>query len=345
MHSISIIIPVFNVDKYLSKCLDSILVDNHFDGELICVNDGSTDNSLQILKNYGERYNNLTIISQDNAGLGAARNTGIKYATGEYLMFIDSDDFLQLDSLPLIVSSIDGEDILYFNAKYYTKSSYEFIPLLPQINKCSGMDYYEKVISHGNIATAICVCLGIYRKQFLLDNNLYMPTGIYHEDELFTPKALFFAQRVSTIPVTAYNYRIREGSITYYTTSKHLKDISFIVSELFRFFKKRQYLNYYTKERIIILLYAAIERSLYNNIPRQHFFNLSNWYIFFKCTKNRMERRIAMLLLFDFKTAVLYRDYKLSHWKRKIIKTYIVKALVINGYCPAGVKSFCIKDY
>lgn len=319
MHSISIIIPVYNVDKYLAECLDSILVENDFDGEIICINDGSTDNSLHVLKQYSEKYNNITVISQDNAGLGAARNTGIKYATGEYLMFIDSDDFLQPNSLPQIASSIAGEDILYFNANNYINTSYVSIPSLPQIKRCCGMDYFTKVITPGEIYTAICVCLGIYRKQFLIENNLSMPTGIYHEDELFTPKALFFAKRVSTIPVTAYNYRIRKGSITDRITIKHLKDISFIATELFRFFKKHQYLKSFVKERISFLFYTAIERSLSNKISRHHFFNLTNWYVFFRCSRNRMERRIAILLLFNFHTALLYRNYKLPKWKRKII--------------------------
>jgi glycosyltransferase involved in cell wall biosynthesis len=99
---LSIIIPVYNVEKYLSKCLDSVLVDNAFTGQVICVNDGSTDNSLTILEQYAKKYSNIEIITQSNAGLSATRNAGIKAAKGEYVCFLDSDDYWE----PNVISSL-----------------------------------------------------------------------------------------------------------------------------------------------------------------------------------------------------------------------------------------------
>ena len=118
--SLSIVIPVYNVEQYLPKCLDSVLVDNQFTGQVICVNDGSTDGSLAILEEYVARYSNMEIISQSNAGLSAARNVGLQAASGDYVMFLDSDDWLKPNALFKLSELIHGEDVIYFNGlKYY----------------------------------------------------------------------------------------------------------------------------------------------------------------------------------------------------------------------------------
>ena len=94
MPKISVIVPIFNVEKYLKECLESIINQTFKDIEIICINDGSTDNSLDILNQYAEKDNRIKVITQSNQGLSAARNTGIKYANGEYISFIDSDDYI-----------------------------------------------------------------------------------------------------------------------------------------------------------------------------------------------------------------------------------------------------------
>ena len=99
MVKVSVIIPVYNVEKYLGECLESIIDQSLEDIEIVCVNDGSTDNSLSILESYAELDNRIKIISQENHGLAAARNTGLKNINGDYVYFIDSDDFLELSAL------------------------------------------------------------------------------------------------------------------------------------------------------------------------------------------------------------------------------------------------------
>ena len=99
MVKVSVIIPVYNVEKYLEECLESIIDQSLEDIEIVCVNDGSTDNSLSILESYAELDNRIKIISQENHGLAAARNTGLKNINGDYVYFIDSDDFLELSAL------------------------------------------------------------------------------------------------------------------------------------------------------------------------------------------------------------------------------------------------------
>ena len=113
---LSFIIPVYNVEKYVAKCLDSILVGNAFTGQVICVNDGSTDGSGKILEQYATKYPNVEIITQPNAGLSAARNSGIKAATGEYVCFLDSDDYWEPNVLGELMEQIDRDnlDVLRF---------------------------------------------------------------------------------------------------------------------------------------------------------------------------------------------------------------------------------------
>ncbi len=113
---ISIIVPIYNVDAYLPKCLDSLINQTYQDMEIICVNDGSTDSSLEILQQYQAKDNRIRVISQKNQGLSGARNTGISLATGEWMMFVDSDDWLDVDCCERLMEIIDSNmDVCFFS--------------------------------------------------------------------------------------------------------------------------------------------------------------------------------------------------------------------------------------
>ena len=105
MKKISVIVPVYNVEKYLSECLDSVLSQDEKDIEVICVNDGSTDKSLEILKEYKEKDDRIIIVTQDNKGLAEARNSGLNVAKGEYIFFLDSDDKMREGTLSKLYST------------------------------------------------------------------------------------------------------------------------------------------------------------------------------------------------------------------------------------------------
>ena len=109
MVKISVVIPVYNVEKYLEQCLDSVIAQSFEDIEVICVNDGSTDSSLEILKRYADNDSRIKIISQKNKGAGAARNVGIENAAGEYVYFMDSDDYLNSDAFERLNGFLDDE--------------------------------------------------------------------------------------------------------------------------------------------------------------------------------------------------------------------------------------------
>lgn len=212
---ISIIIPIYNVEKYLQRCLNSVLEQKYQDWEAILVDDGSKDDSGKIADEYALRYANIRVIHQNNAGLSVARNEGLNQSTGKYVMFLDSDDYLIEDRLNEIVQEIeDGLDVLYYDInRIYNGNSTRFSKL--NVANCgisSGLSYLEAELNSGKfLAMAQCA---LYRREFLINNNLYFKKGIYHEDEHWMPRVQIAARCVKYVPLSVYAYEIRPGSIT-----------------------------------------------------------------------------------------------------------------------------------
>ncbi len=234
----SIIIPIYNVEKYLRDCLDSVLGQTCPDWEAICVNDGSTDESNAILEEYLEKDSRFKVINQDNRGLSSARNTGMDNAEGNYILFLDSDDWLGKNALEVLAGNMGGEDLICFSGRRYFENDYSFHPAdsLSKKQYASGMDYYnDNALQHRDFAF-VCVVLRAYRRQFLLENVLRFKEGIYHEDNLFTPLACFYARKVRMIDESLYNYRVRESSITTTDNPQRLKDLMETANELAAFF-------------------------------------------------------------------------------------------------------------
>jgi len=241
----SIIIPVYNVENYLRDCLDSVLNQSFNDWEAICVNDGSTDGSAAILESYAEQDSRFIVISQPNGGLSAARNTGLDAAQGDYVLFLDSDDWLESDALHILSGSITDEDLLCFNGRRFFEKEREYENadhLEPAVYE-SGWDYYShNALCHRNFAF-VCVVLRCYRRSYLLDHGLRFKTGIYHEDNLFTPLACYQAYQVRVINDCLYNYRVRSDSITTTSNPKRLRDLLETANSLAAFFISEKGIN------------------------------------------------------------------------------------------------------
>jgi glycosyltransferase involved in cell wall biosynthesis len=217
----SIIIPVYNVEQYLQDCLNSIVAQSYFDYEVICVNDGSTDGSLAILKEYEKNYSQITVITQSNKGLSGARNAGIRAAKGDYLFFLDSDDWIEPTALEVLSRQLSGEDMVCFNGRrVFENGKTEEPDAGISESSLSGWEYYNKYALVPRKFHFVCTVLRLYRREYLLKNNLFFEEGIYHEDNLFTPLACYYAQTVKVIPDCLYIYRIREGSITFDVSSR-----------------------------------------------------------------------------------------------------------------------------
>lgn len=234
---ISIIIPVYNVEQYLRDCLNSVVTQTYPDYEVICVNDGSTDGSLAILEEFQNKYNQIKVISQQNRGLSGARNAGIRAAKGDYLFFLDSDDWIEPNTLEILAQKQRGEDLVCFNGRRVFEDGRTEEPDSGiEETKLKGWEYYGKYALVRRKFHFVCSVLRLYRREYLLEHKLFFEEGIYHEDNLFTPFACYYAQTVKVIPDCLYIYRIREGSITTTINFKRIKDLIWVDNKLATFF-------------------------------------------------------------------------------------------------------------
>lgn len=228
----SFIVPVYNVEKYLSRCLDSLLTQNYQNFEIICINDGSPDNSINILQMYQKKHNNIFIINQENKGLGGARNTGLKYASGDYIWFIDSDDWIEPTSLYLLnnyISQEGSKDMILFNA-YRTKQKGLEGKLIRASNKTkfeNGIDYARSLLDgNGLLFSWIKIC----KRDLFVKSGFQFQKGFF-EDISEIP---FYANNIHTIGYLEeplYNYFVNDKSIMH-TYDRRIFDAFFQLANL-----------------------------------------------------------------------------------------------------------------
>lgn len=233
MIKISIIIPVYNVEKYLSGCLDSIISQTFSDFEIICINDGSTDESLRVLQEYKNKDNRIKIIDKQNEGSGIARNLGLSIATGEYVYFVDSDDWLEDNTvLEKIYNAAEKDvlDILIFGGySCYTKCGklikWKGKYKLESLNR----KYFKNVFGAKDIKKDIfkfpsTAWTKLYRREFLTGNDIKFQQIKVGQDQLIFFHSMILAKRIKVLNEYLYCYRKeRKGSVT---AVKHKKNYS-----------------------------------------------------------------------------------------------------------------------
>lgn len=214
MTKLSFVIPVYNMQDYIGRCLDSLLNQNipHSEYEIIVINDGSSDNSLLILSDFVENHSNIHLINQSNKGISATRNAGLKAASGKYIWHIDSDDWIIENCLKglLEICETDDLDMLEVAPSVPTTSNFAVDVI---INACS--EIYSGIELLINKKAVISAWAYIVKRDFLVRSNLQFLTGILNEDNEFTPRALYFAQKVRLMHFSVYHYFQREGSTVY----------------------------------------------------------------------------------------------------------------------------------
>lgn len=210
----SIIIPVYNVEKYLRECLDSVVGQTFADWEAICVDDGSTDGSVAIAEEYAGSDQRIKVVRQANAGTAAARNAGLKAAQGDYIFFLDSDDWIESRTLQALADHLGSEDVLCFSGRRYFEATNQYHPAdqLPEKQYGRGMDYYNENALLSRDFAFVCVVLRVYKKSFLVGNSLFFDDDVSYEDNLWVPIVLFHAETVKVTNEALYVYRVREGS-------------------------------------------------------------------------------------------------------------------------------------
>lgn len=233
---LSIIIPIFNVSKYIAKCITSILdqltLENTNDIEIIIVNDGTQDDSMQIASRLITDSNNIIIINQENKGLSAARNIGLKKASGDFIWFVDSDDSITNNALKIIWTYLTTDiDIISLTSNIIRESTNEIV-LAPKGKIKQGWINPKEWLLDGYVYPYSGAQFYIYNRVFLNRCNLLFKEGIYFEDLLFTPQAICRANRIYHISSPVYNYLIRSGSITATVSLKKWRDYLIVVDEL-----------------------------------------------------------------------------------------------------------------
>lgn len=206
MPKVTVIIPVYNAEKYLKKALDSVINQTLEDIEVVCIDDGSNDNSLEILKSYQEFDNRIIIISQNNQGSGAARNTGLNFAKGEYISFLDSDDFLPDEFVLMdLYSAVSNKDVQIAGGslvEFLSDSRRRFY--LKGDPRQFDKDGYVKYIDY---QYDYYYQRFLYSRKFLLDNELMFPLSRRHQDVLFFVKTMVIASEFFSLKRCTYCYR------------------------------------------------------------------------------------------------------------------------------------------
>ncbi|WP_086289644.1 glycosyltransferase family 2 protein [Campylobacter devanensis] len=292
---VSIIIPVYNVEKYLRECLDSVINQTLKDIAIICINDGSTDSSLEILKEYAKNDSRIHIVDKINGGLGAARNSGIKYLIDsninpKYIYFADSDDWLDIQALEKLYnkSQESNSDICIMEVARYIEATNKIDKKDPwYTNKCYKIRKND-VCSFDEIKSVLfsSCCMAychLYSYEFLINylwkNEEFYPQNLLFEDIYPHIKSLILAKRIAFLDEALYYYRIREGSImTSSAKSKRTFDI-FKTFDLIENFLIEQNLMDELKIDFYSFICGAIDSKLSLTNYKEEFIRTSKYYL------------------------------------------------------------------
>ncbi len=224
----SFIVPVYNVEKYLEKCLDSLLAQTCKDFEIIVVNDGSPDNSQSIIDAYSEKYPDIIKgYIKENGGLSDARNFGVERASGDYIAFVDSDDYVAADMLEKLKELIgeDKPDVVGFDFVDVDENGEVLnITTKPEIRNLSGEDAIIALMEHKQMFETAWGY--VYLREYWLKMGFAYMKGIYHEDYALTPNVILRAGKVSTLRHNVYYYLIRQGSITNVQSEERIRKLA-----------------------------------------------------------------------------------------------------------------------
>ena len=288
---VSIIVPVYNVEDYLDDCLTSLLNQTFKDIEIICVNDGSTDNSVDILNGYASKDDRVKVFSKENTGPGPTRNYGLDHACGEYVLFIDSDDWLDLDAIRILYekAKADDLDLLIFlieNFDFYQNKFYEddYYNNVRLPNSFDGEIFNHRDIKKSLFSIAVSPCNKLYKRSVLEKHNIRFPENVFFEDNPFNYEVLLTSRRMSIIREHFLLRRRRKNSVTSDIDDKFW-DVIPVSNLVLDVFKKYDLYEEYLKQLLdfklsyISMWYGLIKeqyKERYWKLMRDDFFKIYN---------------------------------------------------------------------
>ncbi len=262
MPKVSIIVPVYNVEKYIDRCISSLLKQTLEDLELIIVNDGSTDSSKKIIEKYLKKYpSKIKYFEKENGGLSSARNFGLKYATGEYVGFLDSDDYVEKDMYKVMYDKAKNENSDLIECDFLWE--YYIDEKIINVKKDKRKKYKNKkeLIKKPRVI----VWNKLIKKNIIINNNIKFPEGLIYEDIEFFYKLLPYIKKISYVEYFFVHYVQRENSISNLYT-KNVGDIFQILNNIIKYYKKINKYEKYKKELNYmyrrILLGSSMKRIL-----------------------------------------------------------------------------------
>lgn len=319
---VSVIIPVYNTEKYLAQCLDSVLNQTLQDIEVICVNDGSTDGSLEILNQYAAKDKRIKIIDQKNAGQGAARNSALKIARGEYICFLDSDDWLDKNTCKELYEYAKklNLDMINFEGINYdvVKDNFYEVPGL-KINYVSN---YNKVYSKEEVLSfidkvTVSACLMFYNADFIRNNDIKFPEGLFFEDNYFMLKALNLVNRYGVMAKCFY-FRRKHSEQTTANWNKLFKDYIEIVTKIDELYNEL-HLENTDMYKVMMNKYCLSAISIYQSFdPADRNQYTRDLYQCIKAISNKVSLDKQILTFLDkVKNNTFYKE-QLSNWYRRV---------------------------
>lgn len=207
----SFIVPVYNTEKYLERCLDSLANQTLKDFEIIVVNDGSTDDSKSIILKYEKKHNNIKVINQENQGNSVAKNVGVKKSSGQYLIFVDSDDYVEKDLLKNIDKEMEGVEVLKFQAMTEDEDGNNVKKFNEEpFDTMNGFNAFRELSKHHFIDPPWGY---VINREYYIQNKFSFKKGFFHEDFGLIPYVIYKSRKVKSINYIGYHYIQRNGSI------------------------------------------------------------------------------------------------------------------------------------
>jgi len=231
MPTVSVIIPVYNVEKYLDQCIESVVSQTYKELEIILVDDGSKDTSGALCDKWAAMDNRIKVIHKANGGLADARNCGTACATGEWILYIDSDDWYEnnthIETLVRHAQNTDSDVVCFDYRRYFEKENkYSDLLCNPKQDDCSLMYMVDNKIYTSS------ACIKLIKRSLVTDNSLSFEKGILSEDIEFTAKLMLAAKHITFCKGCCYIYRQRENSITNSVSKKHVDDLVYIIDKM-----------------------------------------------------------------------------------------------------------------
>ena len=317
---LSIIIPIYNVRDYIVKCVESCICNDYLEQyEIILVNDETPDDSIELLQRFIQNYSNIKLINRKNGGLSAARNSGLRASSGEYVWFVDGDDYISENAIPIVLDELSKRSCDIFVFHYNNIVEGDIIDSEVKFSLPEGIIDVRNSIVNQSISFPVLVWCHLYRTKYLLENNLTFYEGILHEDVEFKFKSHYLANSLYYIRKPLYNYRTkRSGSIM----NEMKRDPQRSIESFLKIINKTQYdmdvLNVNAEIRNNVL--STLAYLLVLIIYRQNLY-------FFK--KNKIDRLDEILEIVKKSS-----DYKKRIFAKfcSIIPFRIVQCFVVHHY-------------